>query len=173
MIIKYKIWKQTNQTIELVETLSDHFGAIYALKCLSNQKFISSFSDKTVRIWQKSEKNNFECIKTIYHDSQVVSLSFLNNLIISGESEGKINIWNESSFELISNFSGHNEGIWSLIWSTVFALTVSQDKYLISGSADGLIIIWNLINFNLIKTLKEQNNQVTGLTVLDKSNEYF
>jgi len=207
---KIKIWKQTNQTIELVETLSERFGFIYSLKCLSDQKFISSSSDKTVKIWQKSEKNTFECIKTIYHDSQVFSLSILNNLIISGESKGKINIWNESSFELISNFSGHNEGIWFMvslnnqsfassstdktikIWnqeknsfsfkcihiltdhkSPVFAMAVSPEKYLISGSLDGLIIIWNLNNFGLVKTLREHNNEVTGLTVLNNKKENF
>ena len=94
----------------------------------------------------------------------------INNQSIASASEDKtIKIWqiaeNSSSFKCIQNLTEHS--------TPVYRLVVLKGKFLISGSADGLIIIWNLINFNLIKTLKEQNNQVTGLTVLDKSNEYF
>jgi len=103
------------KTLELVETLTDHSGFIYSLKCLSNQKFISSSGDKSVKIWQKSEKNTFESVTITVNSSQVSSISVLSNLIIGGEINGKINIWNESSFELISNFSAHKGAIWRLV----------------------------------------------------------
>jgi WD40 repeat protein len=159
---KIKIWRQMSQTLELVETLSDHFGVIYSLKCLSNQKFISSSLDQTVKIWQKTEKNTFECVKTINHDSQVTSISVLNNFIISGEIKGKINIWNKSSFELLSNLSGHIDTIWYLV--------SLNNKSFASASEDTTIKIWNQeINgssFKCVQNLTEHSSTVYALAVL-------
>jgi WD40 repeat protein len=154
-----KIWKKSVQTLELVETLSDHFGAIYSLKCQNDQKFISSSQDKTVKIWQKTDKNTFECVKKINHYSQVISLTVLNNLIISGESDGKINIWDES---FIDNFSAHNGAIWYLV-------SIDNQSFA-SASVDTTIKIWqiaeNSSSFKCIQNLTEHSTTVFALAVL-------
>jgi WD40 repeat protein len=157
-----KIWKKNNQTLKLVTTLTDHFGPIYTLKCLSNHRFISSSGDFTVKIWQNSDLNKYQCVKTLNHITQVVSLIILNNLLISGDDERKIYIWNMSSFELLSSFRGHEGAIWSLI--------SLNKKSFASASEDSTIKIWkqetNSSSFKCIQNLTEHTSKVYALAVL-------
>ena len=101
-------------------------------------------------------------MKTIYHDNQVLSLFFLKNYIICGEIKGKINIWNESSFELISNFSGHIDTIWGLV-------SLNNQSFA-SASVDTTIKIWqiahNSSSFKCIQNLTEHSTTVYALAVL-------
>jgi len=135
---KIKVWRKKNQNLELITTLKDHSNNIYALKCLKNKSFISSSMDKTVKIWHQSTDNTFKCVKTIDHKFEVTSLTVLNGLLISGESAGKINIWNSSSYELLAYFSSHNDAILSLV-------SLNSQRFA-SSSADKNIKIWEQTN---------------------------
>jgi WD40 repeat protein len=159
-----KIWKQTNKTLELIASLMDHQRIILALECLSNQSFVSSSQDKTVRLWRKSDKNFFECVSVtnLSLNIEILSLTVLENLIISGESHGIINVLNGSSLEFLSNFSGHNDIVWSLV-------SINNQSFA-SSSQDTTIKVWikdkNSYSFKCTHKLTEHASPVWALAVL-------
>jgi WD40 repeat protein len=159
-----KIWEKKNQSLKLVAQLTDHKGIIFSLECLKNQSIISSSADKTVKIWKRSDKNYFESVETLEHNDQVTSLTVLSDFIISGEYNGKINVWNESSLELLGNFSSHNNIVWSLV-------NLNNQSFA-SASEDTTIKIWEQetysSSFKCIHNLTDHTSPVWALALLSE-----
>ena len=60
---------------------------------------------------------------------------------MSGSVDSTIKIWNSSTYELITTFTGHT--------STVWALTILPNGNIVSRSSDNTIKIWDLTFINL------------------------
>ncbi len=157
-----KVWKKTNQTLELITTIKDHKGVIFGLECLKTQSFFSSSADQTVKFWKKSVDNSFECVKTIDHSNQVTALTVLKSFFITGEFDGRLNIFNQSSFDLIERFIAHDGIVWCLV-------SLNNQSFA-SASDDTNIKIWNReqnsSSFECIRNLTEPTSQIYTLALL-------
>ncbi len=70
---------------------------IYSL----NGNLISCSKDKTIKIWEENNENNYKCIKILNHSDRVYSILLLkdNNILISGGVDG-IKFW-DLNYEII------------------------------------------------------------------------
>jgi len=158
-----KIWKKSNQSsIELVTTLRGHTKMVFSLIELKNNSLVSSSLDKSIKVWNQKNETTFECIATLNHTNYIKSLATSGgSLLISGHSNGNIQIRNQTSFVLLQTL---NHFI-----SQVNSLVFLNNENLASASYDRTIIIWQKINetsFKLGKTLTQHAFDVYSLSVL-------
>lgn len=94
-----------------------------------------------------------------FTDSYVTSVAsnYRNHLIASGTQFGRIQIWDESTSELVSNFIAQNysQAVFSLDWHP-------DGIHLASGGLDGTVTIWNTQTEQLITTI-EFAGQITNV----------
>lgn len=77
-------------------------------------------------------------------------------ILVSGDSEGKISIWKLNQGEKIRNWQGHRGGI--------NAIALSKDgKILASGGEDRKINLWNIETGKLIASWEGHENAITSL----------
>jgi len=83
-----------------------HSRLINKLALLSNGNLITcGLDEKTIKIWEKNDKNDYQCITILYHFDWVQSFLVLekDNLFISvGEKNTKF--WNLNNFQIIKEF---------------------------------------------------------------------
>jgi len=79
---------------------------------------------------------------------------------------GNIRIYNYQSGRLVKVLKSHNDVVYDLAFS-------KDGKYLISGSGDGTAKIWSVENFTLIDTITTHSNDVFGVKIIKKADEYF
>jgi WD40 repeat protein len=76
--------------------------------------------------------------------------------VATGDSDGKVRIWNAINGEQLLLFTGHTDAVFSVAWSP------DQTK-IASGSYDKTIRIWDSTNGNLIKTFTGHTDGVTAV----------
>jgi len=91
-----------------------------------------------VLVLKKDGKIVTSITKDITNGNRHNCYGFYKNMIISGGSNGHLNVYNFQGEE-IANLVGHTGGIWSI--------AIDGDR-LVSGSDDQTIRIWNLSNLN-------------------------
>ena len=91
----------------------------------------SGSGDKSIRIWNTDMK----CVNILQgHESIVLSLRVWNNSLFSGDSKGKILVWNWTDKKCISVLNQHTDRVTSMI--------VWNNKTLCSASDDHTIILY-------------------------------
>lgn len=82
-----------------------------------NNSLASSSNNKTIKIWNQINDTSFKCVaKLIQHNGQIMSLTVDQNALpISGDENGQIFIWNQTSFDLLQKIQGHSKEVSSLI----------------------------------------------------------
>jgi len=95
-----KIWKQINESsLQSVAHLKEHRDRVNALILLKNSSLVSSSDDKSIKVWNRIKKNTFGCVSTLNLKIEAFSLAvFESSLLISGHSDGSIQIRNQISF---------------------------------------------------------------------------
>jgi WD40 repeat protein len=76
--------------------------------------------------------------------------------LVSAGAEGVVNLWSVPSGELLTTFSGHGAGVWSLSLS-------GNGSLVASGCGDGSIKLWDLATCQLRTTLAGHKGIVLGV----------
>ncbi len=83
---------------------------------LKNKSLISGSLDKSIKVWNQINETSFECIATLNQEREVYSLAISgSSLLISGHSDGSIQIKNVASFSLKQTLKQHSSWIMSII----------------------------------------------------------
>jgi len=115
---------------KLVQSCQDHLGTASKMENL----LISCSWDSTIKIWDLNAK--FECIKCISNGGGDVNCMLLlrKHLLLSGDQNKKIKLWNLCTNECVQVLEGHDQEVSSL-------LLINQELFA-SASFDGKIILW-------------------------------
>ena len=144
-----------------IETIYGHVEKIVCLIQLHNEKIVSGSYDNTIKIWNN---RNFQCEKTLYENSYVLSLfEFSPNFLLTGNSENKINLYNLelNNKELIYSFTGHN------LW--INCISKLNEMYFASGSNDTTIKIWDYKNRKCTNTLIGHKDCILCMILLNNN----
>ncbi|GAB1611313.1 transducin beta 3 [Argonauta hians] len=122
-------------TFEALGVFKGHRSRLTSVAFSPADKCVLTAShDKTVRVWKISD---FTAAMVLTHEMPVMKILLLNNgrHVVSGCSDGYLNIWNLLNQTLLEHIEAHGEHAW--------ALDVSPDsKTLVSGGSDSLIRFW-------------------------------
>ena len=163
----------------IIDTLNGQFGQVNYLSKLDENRFISSSSDKTIKIWNKNLNNNlvnlnlgiikenpvlvkYECEATLLGHTNKVCKAILisNSRIASCSYDQTIKIWNSHpTYECLSTLQGHKREVTLIIELT--------DGRLLSNSIDAnnTLLFWNLSSYK-----KEDTPSIIGLGISGERN---
>ena len=142
---------------------------ILSLAILSNSSLISCSINSSCKIWQSAYPfqliKTIQCIQPFKGNSYFVNdmIELPNTNVVSGNSDGTINIWNSTNMSIISTLYGHV--------GYVFALSILPNSNIASGSRDSTIKIWQSESpYNCIATFYGHTDYVYTLAILPNSN---
>ncbi|VDN06426.1 unnamed protein product [Thelazia callipaeda] len=135
---RISIWNIQNRHIEL--KLSNHEQEIITDICMSSdEKSVAcSTSNGIITLW---DLNTCQCISTMVQ-KQAIRVNCLKfsadcEFLLSGDTEGQINVWNSGDGKLIRLVNHHSKAIVS-----IFCL--SDGSRILSADKSNIILIWNL-----------------------------
>lgn len=154
----FQISGNPNCSIEYVNTLNEHRGAVRVICLLKDGKIATGSNDKTIKLWELSTSS---CLGTLIGHSKCVRtiIQINNNHIASGGDDMNIMIWDLSSLSCIHTITGHKQ--------TIFKLYNLKDNKLCSCSDDKTIKIWSNNKWICLKTLAEHTKGVTSICQLE------
>jgi len=157
-----RIWDQT--TFKCIKVLEAHINIVMSLIVFQNKYLISISEDKTIIVWNIFEQ--FSRITTTSksdHGLNSVALTSSNDLLITGDSEGQLKLWDMNSVEIsvLAELNQNSKEVSSLIF---------YKNFLITGHFDGSLKIWRTDSFQLWYSPKAHNSSVTCLTNIDDRN---
>jgi WD40 repeat protein len=148
---------------QCIENFYGHIDKIVSLIQLKNEKIVSGSYDNTIKIWNI---HNLICEKTINEEGYVLSLlEFSPNMLLSGNSENKINLYNldlPNNKENIYTFEGHK------LW--INCITKLNEMFFASGSNDTTIKIWDFKNRKCTSTLIGHKDCILTMILLLNKN---
>ena len=156
-----KIWNITDSNWSVIQTYANHTGMVYDLEYIDELTIASSSADKTIHIWNITSG---ETKLVLDAGAEVTCLKFLpiERFLLSGQSNGSINVWNIETRSLNSSLVKHIDRV------TDLAL-MSNETLLASSSWDATVLIWNITTQQVIYILHGHTNKVTSLKVLSSS----
>lgn len=79
------------ETLESVQNLSGHTGAVYTLSLLGTKFAFSGSYDTTIRVW---DLDTLRCTQTLVrHTTTVDALASYNGCVFSGSADHSIKVW--------------------------------------------------------------------------------
>lgn len=149
-----RVWTQTNGVwTSKVNFTSNGFVNSLAFDPISNQ-VISAGQDKLINITDIFSSSADANYVLIGHESNVCSLDFSDNQIISGSWDSTAKVWENN--QLKYTLSGHNASVWDV-------KILENDRYLTS-SADRTVKLWQ--GSKEIKTYIGHSDVARGLALL-------
>ncbi|MYC78611.1 sigma-70 family RNA polymerase sigma factor [Candidatus Poribacteria bacterium] len=131
---------------------------ITALAFSANGKLLAAGSRKQIRLWNMgtgnwgkgiSSINNRKDSREVFHGSEVLVFSPDSTVLINGDGNGRIQLWDITTGDEIITLNGHMEGVETLQFSP-------DGNTLVSAGQDGTILLW------------DWNEILNGLPVQDK-----
>ena len=122
-----------------------------------NGNLISCSDDKSIKIWEEDNNNNYQSITILRHDDEIYSLLLLDdkNMLISSGFDGT-KFWNLNNYENIIYIK-------EVICLCNNALKrIDKERIIIGGNDDGII---KIISIKEKKIIKEINNEFPCLGI--------
>ncbi len=106
----------------------------------------------------------WQCKLTILNSNVVHSIAISSNgkMIISGDEDGKVKVWNLTTGELVRICDSCSSSIYSVAIS-------SNGKMIVSGDEDGKVKIWNLTTGELVRTFTGHSGSIHSVAVSSDS----
>ncbi|CAF1063689.1 unnamed protein product [Brachionus calyciflorus] len=116
---------------------------VLSFELISNGNLVCGCTNNLIKIYSAG-LDSFSFIRSIGQISDVSSLSVLESeFLVSGDTDGRLNIWNPNTGLKLMSFFGHN--------SKVNTLENIKNKTFLSGSDAGNIKAWNMDNGNKLR----------------------
>ena len=118
---------------------------ITALTFSSNAKLLAAGSRKQIRLWNMgtgnwgkgiSSINNRKDSREVFHGSEVLVFSPDNTVLVNGDENGRIQLFDMTTGDEHITLNGHMEGVETLQFS-------SDGNTLVSAGQDGTILLWD------------------------------
>ena len=137
--------------------LEKSFDSVQAFNFSSDSKIaiLTDIYGKTI-FWETEKKQQANAVKSAFRQAQSTAFSVKNNLLIFGNSSGKLYLINPQNGEMIKELKAHNKTIISISFSP-------DEKCFATGSGDGTAKLWSLDGKNII-TFSNNAGSVTALT---------
>ena len=131
---------------------------IFYINCLSDGRIVTSAATlykNCVTIWNPNNGKPEIEIETNSLIHCIVELT--DQLLVGGDDEGNVKIWNSITGELKRTLIGHTK--------TVSCIAVHPDGLIVSGSHDSTIIIWDS-DGHCVNTLEGHNKKINSVSIL-------
>ena len=155
---------------EINESLSSkviHDDEINTIKFSPNGKIFASGSyDKTIKIFEMSNNNDFNLIHTLSgHKKGVTDISFspYAKILASCGTDKVIKMWNLVDYTCLNTYEGHLSSVLKIDW-------IYRGTHLISGGGDGLIKLWNIKTSENILTLDAHDGKIWAFDINKNNN---
>ena len=108
-------------------------------------KLLAGGSRKQIRLWNMetgnwgkgtTSINNRKEGREVFHGAEALVFSPDGTILINGDGNGRIQLWNTTTGDELTTLNGHTEGVETLRFS-------SDEKTLVSAGKDGTILLWN------------------------------
>jgi len=116
-----------------------------------NLNLISCSDDKSIKIWEEDNNNNYQCITVLRHDDEIYSILLLEdkNILISSGLDGT-KFWNLNNYENIFHIK-------QVICLCNNALNrIDNERIIIGGNIDGIIKIISIKEKTIVKEIKNE-----------------
>uniref|UniRef100_A0A2M4AL06 Putative phospholipase a2-activating protein n=1 Tax=Anopheles triannulatus TaxID=58253 RepID=A0A2M4AL06_9DIPT len=133
-----KLWTNVPGSMTNV-TLVGHEAAVWAVACLSNDRYLTGSADKSIFVWNSSGtklavlKGHKDCVRGLCPLPVASGGGFL-----SCSNDATIRHWNDT-YECVKEFHGHTNYIYSLARSDAWG-----DSVFVSAGEDSTIRMWDL-----------------------------
>lgn len=147
-----KLWCVS--TLENQGVLKGHKHGLTSVQFSPVDKCVVTASrDRTIRIWRVTDQS---VAMVLEHEMPVMKVVLINQgrQVLSGTSDGFLNIWDLLTQTLQSHLEGHSQHAW--------AIDVSKDgEHVVSGGSDSLIKFWqDVTDRDKLQELEEQKEYV-------------
>jgi WD40 repeat protein/serine/threonine protein kinase len=123
--------------------------------------FAGICEDGKARIWSRKERGTVAEFQCRSHDGWhkgAAAFSPSGDLMVFGQTDGKVTVIETKTFGVVTNFVGSNEGITALSFSPDGGLLATA-----SGFTNTTVIIWNPRNANHVTTLVGHDSWVSSV----------
>ena len=142
------------------EVLRGHGKQIKCIESIDDFRFASASTDATIRIWEKSNKNNlFTNIKTIFADNSVRKLKIVKHLnIILALTRFILVLSLRDDFKFIGKLISNNKS------HPKYFETLPNDQILV-GNFNKTLEIWCLKSLKSLKILKDYPSEIQAMNI--------
>jgi WD40 repeat protein len=122
---------------------------VLSLKLIHNRQLLAAgCQDSTIRVFNLTNENELVFTVTMNDTSgfEVRALAFLNEtFLISGDDQGRINIWNTTSWALVTTL--HDVFSASIMRMKIFKW--NNTDFIMSSDSKGIVRVWDLRDYTL------------------------
>jgi ribosomal RNA-processing protein 9 len=125
-----------------LETMFGHQDAVTAVDCWTQERPISTSTDRTCRLWRVSDESH---LVFRGHKSSADSVQLLtDDTFITGGQDGALHVWKESQKKPVATATAAHgyESACNPNWISALA-TIKMSNIAVSGSCDGSVRLWN------------------------------
>jgi U3 small nucleolar RNA-associated protein 13 len=113
-IILWNVDLESEQKLELLETLKGHTGHVTALGfSTQSSKFLMSASqDRTVKCWDLASRKSKYTFQAHENDIQGLDVAPNDSCFATCSLDKTAKLWNSEDGSLLGTFKGHKRGVW-------------------------------------------------------------
>ena len=124
--------------------------------------WIAKANESEIKLYN-SETQRLHCTFT-GHSDLILSLEFgPDNILASGSKDGTVRLWDVKGCGCLHTVTGHQEGVYTLVFGKSLAPGGSYRTVLASGGCDKTIRIWDVQKMILLHTFDELPGKVINL----------
>lgn len=114
-----------------------HRSAVAAVAFYSNDEIVSASHDRSIKLWEINDQTNTLDFSRLIgnHNDDINAISCKDDYLVSGGNDTCISIRKISSGDVIKEFTGLNDSISSISFS-------SNGNYIACGSSNNSMVIW-------------------------------
>lgn len=151
-----RIWQKEKRKI--VKVLRGHKGSVNKIVFLrGDEKIVTCGHDGTIRRWEVSNQN-VEIILKNRDPIVCMTFSLLEKMVVYGDSDAKIFVYDIVKKQSIAQLSGHERVIRDIKFS-------HDKKKLVSVSNDRRIIVWDTVSWKKIHSNNSKSGWIYALSI--------
>lgn len=150
------LWTLANG--EFSRMFIDHSSNILALAITPNSRRLVSGGLDGIRVWDLENQRPYYTLVRFENPTYALAIHPNNSLLVSGTEVGKVQFWNLTTGNRLSEFIAHQQQISALAFTP-------DGRYLITASHDRRVKVWNLTTGRLLQVLVGHPDQVRAIAV--------
>jgi len=128
---------------------------LYSLS-LFGDNLLTVGDDYQIKVWDMKTKEEKPIQKLNGHTDVIRAVQMNEDLILSGECNNIIRIWNSKTYEYVASLSGHTR--------SVFSLSFREKHTCFSGSLDASLKEWDLSTLTCVRTYQDHAKGIKAVS---------